>query len=237
MEFALVDGERRKPTKGARGVCQCCGAEMIAKCGRIKMWHWAHWPRTSCDPWWGGETDWHREWKGRFPEDWREVVHVDEHTGEKHIADVKTPTGLVIEFQHSPLDDLELISREIFYEDMIWIVDGDRGTTDPQYFRMGLQSEPWDFCPVVHGVEWWGRGRLLARWSWATAPVYIDFGIHGLWRLHRHSYEHGGRFFSPLASRETLSEACERGEIIPLVCVPEEQREDYVARLRLKEMP
>ncbi len=122
MEFALVDGERRKPTTGRRGVCQCCGAAMIAKCGRIKMWHWAHWPRTSCEPWWGGETKWHREWKGRFPEAWREIVQIDDRTGEKHIADLKTPSDLVIEFQHSPLGDLELLSREIFYEDMIWVV-------------------------------------------------------------------------------------------------------------------
>ena len=172
--------------------------------------------------------------RAAFPEDWREVVHVDERTGEKHIADVKTPSGLVIEFQHSPLDYEEMISREAFYQNMIWVVDGDRGTTDPGTFRMGLEGEPWDFCPVVHAVAWWGHGRLLERWSDATAPVYIDFGLHGLWMLHHYSREHGGWFFSPLASREWLVEACRRGGPIPLICVPEEQRQEYIALWDLK---
>ena len=116
MEFALVNGERRSPIKGHRGLCQYCGASMVAKCGRFKMWHWAHFPRSSCDPWWGRETEWHRGWKNRFPKDWREVVHIDKRTGEKHIADVATPRGLIIEFQHSPLDYDELVSREAFYQ-------------------------------------------------------------------------------------------------------------------------
>ena len=208
---------------------------MVAKCGRIKMWHWAHMPRTSCDPWWGGETEWHRQWKSAFPEEWREVVHFDEQTGEKHIADVKTPSGLVIEFQHSPLDYEEMVSREAFYQNMIWVVDGDRGTMDPQYFRMGLQSEPWDFCPVVHAVEWWGRSRLLDRWNDATAPVYFDFGQHGLWHLRHFSSDLNAWFFSPLAT-EWLVEACAQGEPSPLLCVPEEGRDEYVAQWQLKEI-
>ena len=197
MEFALVDGERRTPTNGARGVCQCCGAEMVAKCGRIKMWHWAHMPRTSCDPWWGGETEWHREWKGRFPEDWREVVHVDDQTGEKHIADVKTPSGLVIEFQHSHLSYEEQVSREAFYQNMIWVVDGDRDTNAPGTFCVGFSSHPVNLCPVVHSVGWWSQSRLLERWSDTTAPVYIDFGGTTLWRLHEFAGPHGPGYFSP----------------------------------------
>ena len=47
----------------------------------------------------------------------------DVKTGEKHIADVKTRTGIIIEFQHSPMNIKEQYSREQFYKNMIWIVD------------------------------------------------------------------------------------------------------------------
>ena len=145
MEFAFVGGARSSPIRGTRGICAYCGEEMVAKCGRFRVWHWAHMPGGSCDPWWGPESEWHREWKSRFPADWREFIHIDERTGEKHIADVKTPFGLVVEFQRSPIDYEELVSREAFYQDMVWVVDGDRGTLNPNYFMMGLSWEPASF--------------------------------------------------------------------------------------------
>jgi hypothetical protein len=99
---------------------------MVAKCGLKKMWHWAHLPSRTCDPWWENETPWHRKWKSFFPEAWREYIHVDPVTNEKHIADVKTAAGRVIEFQNSPMPPDELASREKFYGDMIWVVNGER---------------------------------------------------------------------------------------------------------------
>ena len=229
MEFALVNGVRRHPTKGQRGVCQYCGGETVAKCGRLVMWHWAHMPRSSCDPWWGSETEWHREWKSRFHEDWREVVHIDEYTSEKHIADVKTPHGLVIEFQHSPMNYDELVSREAFYQNMIWVVDGDRGSIDPGVFSMGFSSEPAQFRPLIHLVRWWRRSKLLHRWAEATAPVYIDFGRRGLWRFQDFFPEDSVGAFSPL-EREWLIEACKDGKPIPLPHIPEEEEEEYPSR-------
>ncbi|WP_419949792.1 hypothetical protein [Candidatus Palauibacter sp.] len=44
--------------------------------------------------------------------------------GEVHRADIKTPTGIVTEVQHSTMTDEERESREAFYENLIWIVDG-----------------------------------------------------------------------------------------------------------------
>ena len=99
---------------------------MISKCGTKVIWHWAHSPKRDCDPWWENETPWHREWKSYFPKEWRERVHEDLATGEKHIADVKTDTELVIEFQNSPMPPGELESREQFYGNMIWIVNGEK---------------------------------------------------------------------------------------------------------------
>ena len=230
MQFALVDGKKTSPIKGMRGTCNFCGGEMIAKCGQFKMWHWAHLPKFSCDPWWGPETVWHREWKNRFPSDWQEVVHVDEQTGERHIADVRTPDGLVIEFQHSPMDDDELVSREKFYQNMIWIVDGDRGSTDPAYFNMGRSNKPILFRPLSYQTYWMSQSRLLHKWSKAMAPVFIDFGDEAeIWRFQQFWPEHKAGAFS-LTSKDYLVEACQEGERIPFYFVPEDEEEEFLSR-------
>jgi competence protein CoiA len=96
---------------------------MLSKCGTKVLWHWAHHGRKHCDPWWENETEWHRSWKACFPEEWREHVHFD-GKGEKHIADVKTPSGTVLEFQNSAMPPQELHAREQFYGSMLWIVNG-----------------------------------------------------------------------------------------------------------------
>ena len=99
---------------------------MIAKCGEIKIWHWAHKSRRHCDHWWENETEWHRAWKGLFPDHWQEVVQEDEN-GVRHIADVKTDQGWVIEFQHSLIKPEERRSRDAFYSKLVWLVDRSNG--------------------------------------------------------------------------------------------------------------
>ena len=183
MRFALVDDERRRPKPGLRGRCSRCQHEMIAKCGDFVAWHWAHKGRRRCDPWAENETDWHRDWKDCFPEESQEVVHTDPATGERHFADVKTDTGLVVEFQHSPIKQSELESRELFYGNMIWVVDGDRGGLDAAYFYMGLSNDPLEIDPVIHGLEWWGKSKLLHRWADTSKPVFYDFGYNELWHI------------------------------------------------------
>ena len=66
MKFALIDNIRTEAAKGAKGICPSCGSDLIAKCGDIKVNHWAHKGIRSCDPWSENETEWHREWKGNF---------------------------------------------------------------------------------------------------------------------------------------------------------------------------
>lgn len=122
MQLALVNGQRQLATPGLKGACSLCGAATVAKCGPQLVWHWAHAGRRHCDPWWENETEWHRHWKSQFSVDEREVVHFDA-SGEKHIADVKTARGMVIEFQNSPMPVAELRAREAFYGRMMWIVN------------------------------------------------------------------------------------------------------------------
>ena len=123
MQYALIEGSRALPAPRAKAECPACSAPVIAKCGTRVVWHWAHAAGRHCDPWWENETDWHRTWKSQVPEAWREVVMFDDRSGEKHIADIRTDTGFVIELQHSAMTPEELRSREQFYERMIWIVD------------------------------------------------------------------------------------------------------------------
>lgn len=182
MRFALVNGEKTEAQPGARGTCSNCQSEMVAKCGRVKIWHWAHKGLLPCDPWWERETEWHRAWKDHFPIDWQEVVQIDTSTGEKHIADVKSPHGLVVEFQHSSLKPEERKVREDFYGQMIWVVDGKRGELDESYFNLAL-SGPIQKDPLAYQVNWYGQSRFLHNWSDAGAKVYLDFGKDHLWRL------------------------------------------------------
>lgn len=123
MQYSLVDDVRCEAFVGGRGLCPTCGAATIAKCGPRILHHWAHAGRRNCDPWWENETEWHRAWKNLFPESCREVTHIAPD-GEIHRADIKTPTGIIIEVQHSAMSDAERQSRESFYGNLVWVVDG-----------------------------------------------------------------------------------------------------------------
>ncbi len=177
MKFALVNGEKSEATKGAKGLCPSCGAELIARCGEVKINHWAHKGKLDCDPWWENETEWHRAWKNEFPTEWQEVVHYDEN-GEKHIADVKTSSNWVIEFQHSYLKPEERRSRDAFYSKLIWVVDGARRKTDIPKFNEALkeglviESQPPFQTVMIHFPD---ECRIIRDWRNSTAPVLFDF--------------------------------------------------------------
>lgn len=129
MKFGLDKKTRKRiePKHGELAICPCCDAELTAKCGKIKVHHWAHKHYHNCDHWWETETVWHRNWKNKFPFDWQERVKVDPINNEKHIADVLIPNKeLIIEFQNSSISRDELESRERFYKKMIWVVNAQK---------------------------------------------------------------------------------------------------------------
>lgn len=97
MKFALVDGTRLEAQPKLSAKCPICSDPMVSKCGKVRIWHWAHQGTLPCDPWWENETEWHRNWKGQFPINWQEFVYRAEN-GEKHVADVRTDHGWVIEY-------------------------------------------------------------------------------------------------------------------------------------------
>lgn len=174
MRFALIDNVRKEAGQGLHGLCPRCSQPVIAKCGEQRIWHWAHRNNKMCDKWWESETQWHRSWKNNYPFDWQEVVLVEESTGYKHIADVKTIHNLIIEFQYSHIDPKERAIREMFYKNMIWVVNGTRLKRDfPRFckafgsFRMAKQRGFYfvDFIEDVFSKDWLN----------STVPVIFDF--------------------------------------------------------------
>lgn len=173
MKFSLVDGERREPEPGFAGQCPGCAQPVIAKCGTERVWHWAHKGKRVCDPWWEPETEWHRQWKNLFPREWQESVHRSP-TGEIHIADIKTPNGLVIEFQHSSIKAAERQSREDFYRKMLWIVDGTRLKNDRS--RIDENLPRWQMLPESNVELAYAPAAYFPRmWLNCSVPVLFDF--------------------------------------------------------------
>ena len=153
MRYALINGQRQEAQPRLRGMCPACGGPMVARCGIVRIQHWAHLGRLLCDPWWE-ETPWHRDWKALFPVEWQEFVQ-HAPSGEKHIADVKTERGYVLEFQHSPLEPQERQAREDFYQRMIWVVDGTRRSRDRSQLFRALEE-----ATTINPELWRLRGFL-----------------------------------------------------------------------------
>jgi competence protein CoiA len=175
MKFALVDGQRVEAQPHLSGECPGCGSVLVARCGQIRIRHWAHQGNRLCDPWWENESEWHRFWKDQFPADWQEIVHHSADS-ERHIADVKTLNGWVIEFQHSFLNVQERRSRDEFYPKLIWVVDGTRRKRD-----IGQFASAWKDGVPVNGNSYLRKvlsdGCLLLReWADSPTPIFVDFG-------------------------------------------------------------
>jgi competence CoiA-like predicted nuclease len=164
------NGERRQPGySGEKATCPMCGAQLIGKCGQIRIWHWQHRKHSECDSWQEGETDWHREWKLRFPEPWREVVVIK--GDQKHRADIRTAGGTVVEFQNSPISMEDVGRREQFYGDLIWVVNASHFSQNLELLSLStikkyqLQEahaqEYKEFERQLENAEWEIRNKFL----------------------------------------------------------------------------
>ena len=181
MRFALVNKIREEATPKLVGTCPHCGIPVIHKCGQIKINHWAHKSGMRRECKWEPETPWHRDWKNEFPSDWQEYSQRDTN-GELHIADVYTPQGLALEFQHSPIKREEVEARNKFYGNICWVVDGLRLKTGWKNFQKALEIG-FTRClesVVVHKI-FAQDSPLLYQWSGMNSLVIFDFGDNGLW--------------------------------------------------------
>jgi len=132
--YAVDSSAQRIPAqKGLRGHCEFCKSEVIAKCGEIYRWHWAHTNTGNCDSWAEGETDWHLYWKGLVPKDNVERVILKDAV--IHRADILTDDGCVVELQHSPISVEDIRNRESFYGNMVWLFDLQAARARLQWFK------------------------------------------------------------------------------------------------------
>lgn len=174
MRFALVNHIKTEAEKDIKGVCPNCGAELIPKCGDFKVHHWAHKGNKNCDPWQELKTKWHTDWQDNYPIEWQEVSAIDETKGEKHIADVRTPNNLVIEFQHSHIDPEERTIRENFYKNMVWVVDGTRLKYDyPRFFKSIKNFQHTDKKGILKVDN--PENVFPLNWLNSSVPVVFDF--------------------------------------------------------------
>ncbi|TNE79749.1 MAG: competence protein [Bacteroidetes bacterium] len=187
MKFALIDNNRVEAKSGLIAICPGCSKSVIPKCGEQRVHHWAHSRGKMCDSWWESETEWHRNWKSKFPIEWQEGFLVDDKTGEMHIADIRTDKGLVIEFQHSHINLLERSSRESFYRDLSWVVDGTRLKRDYPRFLKGKES----FRTIKKGIYSVIDPEECFPSSWLESSVPVLFDFNDTYsQLINHSKQH-----------------------------------------------
>lgn len=151
---ALLDGVRVRATREGprRAACAGCGLEMIAKTGDVVTWHWAHAhtiDAESCHV--EHETEWHLGWKTRCGD----ADRIEVARGARR-ADVLTPYGWAVEFQHSAMDVREATARERDWRRrLVWVVDARDAYAGDRLVMRRPQ----------------GRAHLTLRWAWSPAWV------------------------------------------------------------------
>jgi competence protein CoiA len=210
MMLALVDGQRSHARPGLTGLCGLCDGPVIPKCGQINVWHWAH-RSAECDRWAEPMTQWHVDWQDHFPLDACEVTIGD------HRADVLSPTGIVIEFQHSALSADEIRERESHYGQMLWVFDAIGAYNDD---RLNLRKRPAiqpRGAPIRRVESPYGPDDNYRSFRWkyprrsilaCRRPVFLDLGDGNLLELKKMhpNAPYGG--WGLLVSKDTFLERC-----------------------------
>ena len=185
--YALVDGVRTDiadAQSGDLGECEVCHGQLRARKGDVRVPHWAHVNREVCDAWHEAKGEWHVKWQNEFPANWRECLVVKDQ--ERHIADIRSEQGLVIEFQHSAMNREEQEKREKFYGKMIWVVDGTRLKNDKARFIKNVNGEikalpnPLTGKPTGFWIVFDVKNVFPRAWLNCSVPVLFDFGMDSL---------------------------------------------------------
>lgn len=172
-----ADGNMAKP--GLRSRCPSCDGELVAKCGHVVTWHWAH--RTAdCDPWSEPESQWHLAWKQYFRDEMGARVEV---VMPPHRADIVTKHGTVIELQSSYLPVDQIMAREKFYGRMDWVYRvhwADRLSWGPKGFRW---KHPAKSLTVHKRPVWWdfGQQTLKRVRLWQSGSSVIGKVVDEVW--------------------------------------------------------
>lgn len=177
MMIACLGEERIKAVPGAKGTCQSCEKEVVARCGEVNVHHFAHRSKEACEASRYGMTEWHMGWLDSFP---KECVEYRLKSGGKlHIADLVVMNRgrkTVIEFQRRLMPAEDMREREAFWKrngfDYRWVFDGVEAYGDPEEWsardRLVLRNKG-DY----HTFKWkQAPGRLAA----IDPPYFVDYG-------------------------------------------------------------
>lgn len=153
------------------------GKSLVVKKGETKTHHFAYKHENDADPWQRGKmTEWHRKWQDMC---YKECVEVRMGKPVEHIADIKTPKGLVVELQHSSISADDIREREAFYGKMVWLWDYSKRQTcfyeadftAPPHFR---SSQP------LFSIQ---LSRNDPRLTVAERPCFVDMGNNRIMQL------------------------------------------------------
>lgn len=161
---ALIEGRMTRADRDGprRAHCFECGHSMVAKTGNVKIWHWAH---KAANPECGlaGESEWHLTWKDRGLPGTQEVWHEDRCRR----ADVLSPAGIAVEFQHSSLPWDEVRARQADWgHRLVWMFDARTA------WRAGHIE------PANGGVIWWSPvpRMVLSATAYGGCRTFLDLG-------------------------------------------------------------
>ncbi|WP_438424848.1 competence protein CoiA [Aquimarina macrocephali] len=197
MIWAIVKNEKKEAIPNTEGICPFCNEKVFSKCGDINVWHWAHSKKENCDSWYEPETNWHFHWKMSFGKENTEKIITKE--GKKHIADIKTKKGIVIELQNSPIKKYTIKERENFYgEQMLWLINGEKlknNLTPKRYWDDKRYEEFIDnteeLVRLIMGPkitkekngEFFKWKNPRKSWKDVERPVFIDFTGNSLFMI------------------------------------------------------
>lgn len=203
----ILNHLRARPQRDYTGpsLCPECDAPLIAKCGRIVVWHWAHAVRSDCPI--STETEWHLKWKSLFPTAWIERPY-----GSRR-ADVLLPSGEVIEFQRAGLGVETIEARERECRGRIqWVCDGTRlgdrfNLREPELEWHEYRPPGWRTFRWKHPAKSWMsvRGRLM-----------IDFGDSTMFHIVKVGTEVPVGGYGNLVHRDPWAQAILKQKQLPL---------------------
>ncbi len=175
MRIALSsEGTNLAPKRsGQRAICPACRAPVVARCGRLNCWHWSHLGKVDCDPWAEPISDWHLQWQQHIQTLGGQTEVVMTRDGQTHRADAVL-NGRVIEFQHSSISVAEILAREAFYGDMVWMFDV-RAAYEADRFLLRLRKGHETF-------RWKHPQRSIVL---ASKPAFFDLGGGKVLRLRK----------------------------------------------------
>lgn len=159
--------------------CPCCKKPLLLRAGEVRRAHWAHLTAESCDEWWEKESEWRNKWLHELCKSSNvDIENVIEKDGVKHFYDARYNESLVVICRRKKIPANQLVNREDFFGDMVWLVEG--GMSEYQEYIQFMYSPK---RIKIEGIldeqmcKMWfyPNTRLFSRWRDSLRPVVFDF--------------------------------------------------------------